>query len=187
MTLMDRFFLERGNAQLVVVDVQEKLCRAMDPAVLEQLTGNISILIDAAAELGLPVIATEQYVKGLGATVPALKEKLAAPAMEKMTFSCCGGDGFLEAMDKNNRRQVILTGMETHVCVLQTALELLSAGYVVHLVCDAVMSRRKANWKTALKTLTQAGAVLTSTEAVLFQLLRVAGTDEFKKLSKLVR
>ena len=187
MTLMDRFFLDRDNAQLVVVDVQEKLCRAMEPKVLEQLTGNISILLDAAAELGLPAIATEQYVKGLGATLPALREKLTAPSLEKMTFSCCGGEGFLDALAKSGRRQVILTGMETHVCVLQTALELLSAGYVVHLVSDAVMSRRKSNWDTALKTLTAAGAVITSTEAVLFQLLRVAGTEEFKKLSKLVR
>jgi nicotinamidase-related amidase len=187
MTLMDRFFLGRDSAQLVVVDVQDKLCRAMDQKVLEKLTGNISILLDAAAELGLPAIATEQYVKGLGETVPALKEKLAAPSLEKMTFSCCGGDGFLETLAQTGRRQVILTGMETHVCVLQTALELLSNGYVVHLVCDAVMSRRKETWKTALKTLASAGVVLTSTEAVLFQLLRVAGTDEFKKLSKLVR
>jgi isochorismate hydrolase len=77
--------------------------------------------------------------------------------------------------------------METHVCVLQTALELLQAGYIVHLVCDAVMSRRKENWKVALKSMAAAGAVLTSTESVLFQLLKVAGTDEFKKLSKLVR
>jgi nicotinamidase-related amidase len=187
MTLLDRFFLERDSAQLVVVDVQEKLCRAMDAKVLDKLTGNISILIDAAAELGLPTIATEQYVKGLGETVPALKEKLCAPSLEKMTFSCCGGEGFMEALAANGRRQVIVTGMETHVCVLQTALELLSKGYVVHLVCDAVMSRRKDNWDTALKTLSAAGAVLTSTEAVLFQLLRVAGTEEFKKLSKLVR
>jgi nicotinamidase-related amidase len=187
MTLMDRFFLNRDSAQLVVVDVQEKLCRAMDPKVLEQLTGNISILLDAASELGLPALATEQYVKGLGATLPALKEKISAPSLEKMTFSCCGGEGFLETLAKSGRRQIILTGMETHVCVLQTALELLSEGYVVHLVCDAVMSRRKANWETALRTLTAAGAVLTSTEAVLFQLLRVAGSEEFKKLSKLVR
>jgi len=187
MTLMERFFLERNNAQLVVVDVQEKLCRAMDPKVLEQVTDNISILLDAAAELGLPALATEQYVKGLGATLPALREKLPAASLEKMTFSCCGGEGFLDALAASGRRQVILTGMETHVCVLQTALELLSAGYLVHLVCDGVMSRRKANWKTAQKTLAQAGAVLTSTEAVLFQLLRVAGTEEFKKLSKLVR
>jgi nicotinamidase-related amidase len=187
MTLMERFFLDRDSAQLIVVDVQEKLCRAMDPKVLEKLTGNISILLDTAAELGLPAIATEQYVKGLGETVPALKEKLTKPSLEKMSFSCCGGEGFLEALAATGRRQVIITGMETHVCVLQTVLELLSNGYVVHLVCDAVMSRRKENWKTALKTLAAAGAVLTSTEAVLFQLLRVAGTEEFKKLSKLVR
>ena len=187
MTLMERFFLDRNSAQLVVVDVQEKLCRAMDHKVLEQITGNISILLDAAAELGLPALATEQYVKGLGETLPVLKAKLAAPSLEKMSFSCCGGDGFMEALAASGRRQVILTGMETHVCVLQTVLELISAGYVVHLVCDGVMSRRKANWKTALKTMAAAGAVLTSTEAVLFQLLRVAGTEEFKKLSKLVR
>jgi nicotinamidase-related amidase len=187
MTLMERFFLNRENAQLVVVDVQEKLCRAMDHKVLGQLTGNISILLDAAAELGVPAMATEQYVKGLGATLPELKEKISSASFEKMTFSCCGGDGFMEALAQTGRRQVILVGMETHVCVLQTALELLSAGYLVHLVCDAVMSRRKSNWETALRTLTAAGAVLTSTEAVLFQLLKVAGTEEFKKLSKLVR
>jgi len=187
MTLMERFFLDRSNAQLVVVDVQEKLCRAMDEKVLEQLTGNISILLEAAAELGVPVIATEQYVKGLGETVPQLKEKLTTARLEKMTFSCCGGPGFMETLATSGRRQIILTGMETHVCVLQTALELLNAGYVVHLVCDAVMSRRKKNWDTAKKTMLQAGVVLTSTEAVLFQLLKTAGTDEFKKLSKLVR
>lgn len=187
MTLMERFFLDRSSAQLVVVDVQEKLCRAMDAQVLEKLTSNISILLDTAAELGLPVVATEQYVKGLGETVPALKDKLPTKSLEKMTFSCCGGEGFLETLAANERRQVILVGMETHVCVLQTALELLSNGYIVHLVCDAVMSRRKDNWKIALKTMTAAGAVLTSTESVLFQLLRVAGTEEFKKLSKLVR
>jgi nicotinamidase-related amidase len=187
MTLMERFFLNRDTAQLVVVDVQEKLCAAMDAEPLAKLVGNISILLDTAVELVLPAIVTEQYVKGLGETVPALKAKLISPTLEKMTFSCCGGDGFMESLALSGRRQVILTGMETHVCVLQTALELLSQGYSVHLVCDAVMSRRKENWKTALQTLAAAGAVLTSTEAVLFQLLRVAGTGEFKKLSKLVR
>lgn len=187
MTLLEKFFLNRDAAQLVVVDVQEKLCRAMDAKVLEKLTANVSILLEAAAELGLPAIATEQYVKGLGETLPALKERLCAPALEKMTFSCCGGEGFLEALARTGRKQVILVGMETHVCVLQTALELLAEGYAVHLVCDAVMSRRKENWRTAQKTMESAGAVLTSTESVLFQLLRVAGTEEFKKLSKLVR
>ena len=187
MTLMEKYFLDRDSAQLLVIDVQEKLCRAMDPQVLEKLTGNISVLLDTAAELGLPAIATEQYVKGLGETLPALKEKLTAPRLEKMTFSCCGGEGFMEALRSSGRRQVIVTGMETHVCVLQTVLGLLAEGYAVHLVSDAVMSRSKANWRMALQTMTAAGAVLTSTEAALFQLLRVAGSDEFKKLSKLVR
>ena len=187
MTLMERFFLDRGSAQLVVVDVQEKLCRAMDEQVLGKLTGNISILLDTAAELGLPVIATEQYVKGLGGTRPVLKEKLPAPGLEKMTFSCCGGEGFMETLAANDRRQVILVGMETHVCVLQTVIELLDAGYTVHLVRDAVMSRRKENWFVGLEAARDAGAVITSTEAALFQLLRVAGTAEFKRHHKLGR
>ncbi|MCM0084436.1 isochorismatase family protein [Geomonas sp. Red32] len=187
MSVMEKFFLDRNTAQLVVVDVQEKLCLAMDPPVLEKLTKNISILLDAAAELGLPVVATEQYVKGLGATIPALKEKLASAALEKMTFSCCGGEGFMETLAKNGKKQVILVGMETHVCVLQTALELIEKGYVVHLVCDAVMSRKKDNWNIAKQAMAAAGAVLTSTESVVFQLLKVAGSEEFKKLSKLVR
>jgi len=184
---MDKFFLDRDSAQLVVVDVQEKLCRAMDPQVLEKLTNNIAILMDSATELGVPTVATEQYVRGLGETLPALKEKLTTKALEKMTFSCCGGEGFLETLEKSGRRKVILTGMETHVCVLQTALDLLSHGYTVHLVVDAVMSRKKGNWSTALAAMAAAGAVLTSTETVVFQLLKVAGTEEFKKLSKLVR
>ena len=187
MTLLKRFFLDRDDAQLVVVDVQEKLCRAMEPKVLEQLTGNISILLDAAAELGLPAIATEQYVKGLGATLPALREKLAAPSLEKMTFSCCGGEGFLDTMARSGRRQIILTGMETHVCVLQTVIELRDAGFEVHLVKDAVMSRSKQNWLTAIEAMTLTGAVPTCTESAMFQLLKVAGTEEFRKLSKLVR
>lgn len=187
MTLLDKFFLESDQAQLVVIDVQEKLCRAMDEEVLGRLTRNIAILLEGAAELGVPVVATEQYVKGLGETIPELKERLKEKPLEKMTFSCCGGEGFLERLAATGRRQVILVGMETHVCVLQTALELLGEGYAVHLVSDAVMSRRKENWITAVTTLAAAGAVITSTESVLFQLLRVAGTDAFKKVSKLVR
>lgn len=187
MSLLEKFFLDREKALLVVIDVQEKLCRAMDEKVLEKLTRNITILLEASKELGVPALTTEQYVKGLGETLPELKEKLPTPAREKMTFSCCGADGFLEEIARSGRRQLILVGMETHVCVLQTALELLDQGYLVHLVTDAVMSRRKENWKTALQTLAAAGAVLTTTEAVLFQLLRTSGTEEFKKLSKLVR
>ncbi len=187
MGIKEKFFLDRNAAVLVVIDVQEKLCRAMDEKILERLTGNIGVLQEAARELGIPVVVTEQYVKGLGETLPAIKEKLVEPAMEKMTFSCCGDSAFLDKIGELKRRQVIITGMETHVCVLQTVLELLDAGYTVHLVRDAVMSRRKDNWFVGLETADAAGAVLTSTETALFQLLRVAGTDEFKRLSKLVR
>lgn len=187
MSLLERFFLDRSKAVLLVIDVQEKLSRAMDLGILERATRNISILLEASAEMEIPVLATEQYVKGLGETIPELKGKFPGPALEKMTFSCCGGDGFNEELARLKRPQVIVTGMETHVCVLQTALELLDAGYVVHLVTDAVLSRRKESWETALATLTAAGAVLTTTETALFQLLRISGTEEFKKLSKLVR
>jgi nicotinamidase-related amidase len=185
--IKDKFFLDRNNAALVVIDVQEKLCVAMDDKVLEKLCKNVSILQEAALTLGLPMVATEQYVKGLGETLPILKERLAGPALEKMTFSCCGDPNFVQQIAATGKKQVIITGMETHVCVLQTVLELLDRGYTVHLVNDAVMSRKKENWQIGVKMAKAAGAVITSTEAALFQLLQVAGTEEFKKLSKLVR
>jgi nicotinamidase-related amidase len=187
MGIKEKFFLDRSNAVLAVIDVQEKLCVAMDQEWLGQLTRNAGILIEAARELGVPVVATEQYTKGLGPTLPVLQEKLPASAIEKMTFSCCGENPFPDQLKALGKKQVIVVGMETHVCVLQTVLELLEAGYTVHVVRDAVMSRKRENWQTGLEVAAAAGAVLTSTEAALFQLLKVAGTEEFKKLSKLVR
>jgi len=187
MGIKEKFFLRSEDAVLVVIDVQEKLCRAMDEKVLERLVRNAGILLEAARELAIPVVATEQYVKGLGETLPELTQHLTGPAMEKMTFSCCGDDAFMEKLKGLGRKQVIVVGMETHVCVLQTVIEMLDAGYTVHLVRDAVMSRRKDNWFVGLETAQAAGAVITSTEAALFQLLRIAGTESFKKLSKLVR
>jgi nicotinamidase-related amidase len=187
MGIVSEFMLDRNDVVLVVIDVQEKLCMAMDEKVLAGLTKRIGILQEAAQELQIPQIGTVQYVKGFGETIPALKERLTAPAIEKMTFSCCGEEPFPEQLRKLGRKQIIVTGMETHVCVLQTVLQLLEAGYIVHVVADAVMSRKKENWKIALAMAQQAGAVITSTEIALFQLLRVAGSEEFKKLSKLVR
>jgi nicotinamidase-related amidase len=187
MGIKERFFLESSNTVLVVIDIQEKLCRAMDEKVLERLVRNSTILLEAARELAIPVVTTEQYVKGLGETLPELKQHLPEAALEKMTFSCWGDDAFRAQLAKLGRKQVIIVGMETHVCVLQTVIELLDAGYNVHLVRDAVMSRRKDNWFVGLESAQQAGAVITSTEAALFQLLKIAGTESFKKLSKLVR
>jgi len=188
MSVKDRFFLDSGKAALVVIDVQDKLCLAMDEKVLAKMTKNIAILLESAAELNLPVLITEQYVKGLGATIPELSEKAAdAPRFEKMAFSSCGSPEFVQKLKETGRTQIIITGMETHVCVLQTVIELRDAGFEVHVVKDAVMSRSKRNWQTAMEAMTLTGSVPTCTESVLFQLLKVAGTDAFKKLSKLVR
>ena len=188
MSIRGNFFLDREKALLVVIDVQEKLCVAMDEVVLKQLVKNVGILLETANELKIPVLVTEQYVKGLGATVPELKEKGAlAPCYEKMAFSCCGSPEFVEALKATGRSQIIITGMETHVCVLQTVIDLREADLTVHVVQDAVMSRSKQNWQTAIQAMTLARAIPTSTESALFQLLKIAGTDEFKRLSKLVR
>jgi isochorismate hydrolase len=188
MSIKDSFFLEQDKAVLVVIDVQEKLCVAMDEVVLKNLVKNIGILLDSAAELKIPVLVTEQYVKGLGPTLPKLKEKAAAACCyEKMTFSSCGSAEFVDALKSTGRTQVIIAGMETHVCVLQTVIELRDAGLDVHVVNDAVMSRSKQNWQTAMQTMALAGAIPTCTESAMFQLLKIAGTEEFKKLSKLVR
>jgi hypothetical protein len=160
----------------------------MDENGLRQLTKNTGILLESAIELAIPVIFTEQYVKGLGPTLAVLKERTTpAPCLEKLTFSCCGNEAFIKQLKDSGRTQIIVTGMETHVCVLQTVIDLLDAGFNVHVVKDAVMSRSNDNWKTAIEAMVLAGAVPTCTEAVVFQLLKIAGTESFKKLSKLVK
>lgn len=188
MSVKNKFMLEPAKAVLVVIDVQEKLCAAMDANVLAQLTKNVGILLESAKELAIPVVFTEQYVKGLGPTLAELKERVpTAPCHEKLTFSCCGNEAFVKQLKDSGRTQVIVTGMETHVCVLQTVIDLLDAGFNVHVVKDAMMSRSGDNRQTALEAMVLAGAVPTSTEAVVFQLLKIAGTESFKKLSKLVK
>lgn len=188
MTVKNKFILDTERSLLVVIDVQERLCAAMNPEVLAQLVRNTGILLDSAQELSVPVIFTEQYVKGLGPTLAELKGKAPAAAChEKLSFSCCGNQDFVRQIRESGRTQIIICGMETHVCVLQTVLDLLNDGFNVHLVKDAVMSRSNDNRQTAIEAMVQAGAVPTSTESVVFQWLKVAGTDSFKKVSKLVK
>jgi len=188
MSIRNKFLLEPARAVLLVIDVQEKLCAAMDQHALRQLTKNIGILLESANELAVPVLFTEQYVKGLGPTLGELKGRApAAPSFEKLTFSCCGNEPFIKQLKQGGRTQIIVSGMETHVCVLQTVVELLAGGFDVHLVKDAVLSRSGDNKQTATEAMVLAGAVPTSTEAVVFQLLKTAGTESFKKLSKLVK
>lgn len=169
-----------------MVDIQERLAAVMDYR--GQVTARTALLIEAAKLLGVPVVATEQYPRGLGPTVEEVRAVLPPGApLEKLAFSCCGETPFMEALERTGRKKVVLAGMETHICVLQTALDLLSAGCGVHIPRDAVCSRRKLDWLAGLDVAREAGAVVTSTETVLFQLLGRAGTEEFKKISKMVK
>lgn len=180
--------LSREVSSLLVVDVQERLFAVMDPDHREEMVKNIKVLATAARRLGIPIRITEQYPKGLGHTLPELRESLGeVEPIAKVAFSCCGAEGFLEGLRATRARQIVLAGIETHVCVLLTALDLLADGYAVHVVADATCSRRRENWQIALDQLREAGAVVTSTESVLFQLLRVADTDDFRFLSKLIK
>ena len=182
------FRLTPGDSVLVVIDVQEKLMAAMAEDVRERTIAAIGALIETARRLGFPVMATEQYPKGLGPTVGEIAGAIPEFApFEKMTFSCAGAGEFISNLRKLGRSKVILTGCETHVCCYQTALDLMENGFIVHAVGDALCSRRKLNWRTGLSALERAGAIPTTTEQALFDLLRVAGTEDFKALSRLIK
>jgi len=131
---------------------------------------------------------TEQYPKGLGRTVPELQSAIPEyKPIEKVAFNCCNEPAFLSEIKRTGRKKVIVTGMETHVCVLQTTVSLLKDGFIPHVVQDAVCSRTEENWKTGIEFMRDAGAVITCTETALFQLLKVAGTEEFKKISQRIK
>jgi nicotinamidase-related amidase len=173
---------------LVVVDVQERLFNAMDAERRDDMVANVKILVGAARRLGVPVLVTEQYPKGLGHTLPEVRTLLGdTPAFEKTAFSCAKAEGFVDRLRALGGEHVILTGIEAHVCVLLTALDLLTQGLRVSVVADAVCSRRPANLEIGLEQARQAGAVVTATETVVFQLLGSADSDAFRELSKLLR
>ncbi|ADD69033.1 isochorismatase hydrolase [Denitrovibrio acetiphilus DSM 12809] len=180
------FKLKTDDTAVVVIDVQEKLVVAMDPDIYADMLSNTSKLVKGAKVLGLPVLCTQQYTKGLGGTVAELARDVSSH-IEKVTFSCCGEESFKAALKENGIKNVVISGMETHVCVLQTVLDLLDDGYNVHVAADAVCSRSDFNWEIALDMMSKAGAVITCAEAVLFMLLGTAGTPEFKEISKIVK
>ncbi|HYG66212.1 MAG TPA: hydrolase [Anaeromyxobacteraceae bacterium] len=179
--------LDRKNAVVLIVDVQTKLAPAMEPAALARVVKYSRALAGMAKELGLPVLSTVQYPKGLGEMVPEIAEVLPAPPLVKMHFSCGADPGFGAALEATGRRQVILAGIETHVCVFQTTRDLLERGYELHLCADAVASRTDVHRHTALELMRDLGAVITSAETAIFDLLHVSGTEEFKKVAPLVR
>lgn len=175
--------VDARRAALVVVDVQEAFRKSIPD--FDRIAERSGVLIEAARRVGLPIVVTEQYPKGLGATVEAVAGHLPddVEPVEKVCFSAAAADGF----DLSGRDQAVVCGIETHVCVSHTALDLLAAGKGVHIVCDAVGSRAEANRDLALRKLERAGAVLTSAETVVFELVREAGTPEFKALQGLVK
>ncbi len=178
--------LEASRSALVVVDVQERLAPAMTAG--EAAIARCAVLMQAASRLAVPIVISEQYPKGLGPTVKALAALVPADArVAKLTFSCAGEPAFAARIAALKRGQFILCGMETHVCVLQTALGLAATGARIAVVEDAVASRRPSDTAAALRRLERAGVDVVTSEMVVFEWLGRAGTPEFKALSALIR
>jgi nicotinamidase-related amidase len=173
-----------GDTALLVVDVQEKLVGAI--AGHARVVWNVRRLIDGARLLGLPVAASEQYPRGLGPTVPELAERL-GPVPSKLTFSCRGCPQLFADLRARGVCKLLVCGIEAHVCVQQTVLDLLADGWRVYLAVDATGSRFEIDYRTSLARMDSAGATLTTTEAALFEWCDAAGTPEFKQISRLVR
>lgn len=181
--------INRDDALLLVIDMQRKLLPHIDDH--ESVEQNVIRLIHGTHTLGVPVIVTEQYPQGIGHTtdgvLEALEETNSSEAIQKMTFSSCGDEKFIQKLDSGDRRQIILSGVETHVCVYQTAIDLLDRDFGVWVVGDAVSSRTARSRDIAIERLVSEGAKLTSTEMVLFELTVACGTEEFRTVSKLVK
>ena len=178
--------LDINNTCLVVVDVQGKLAQLMHDR--GALFANIEILVQGAKILGLPIVVCEQYPKALGHTIAQLAQHLEDVApIDKFVFSCAGEDRFVEQLNSTGCKQVLLCGIETHVCIYQTAMDLLKSDQEVHLIADAVSSRTSENKQIAIKRLISEGVKLSSTEMALFELMKTAKHEQFKQIAKLVK
>lgn len=173
------------RSALLVVDVQEKLAPAMSD--MDAVVDNVSILMRAASRLSVPKLVSEQYPRGLGPTLDSLATLNDSPIAEKLHFSCVGDDAYAARFKELEREQAVIVGIEAHVCVLQTAMDLLDRNIQVFVVADATTSRRPDSHSMALHRLSGAGAEIVTTEMVLFEWLGAAGTLEFKDLSRLIR
>ncbi|NPA37453.1 MAG: hydrolase [Chlorobi bacterium] len=178
--------IDRDNAIGVVIDIQERLLPHMYEK--DEVVKNTNILIQGLKQLDIPVMVTEQYRKGLGETVEEIAKQIEEfPHYEKITFSCCDDPKFVENIELSTKRSVIIAGIESHVCVLQTAIDLKHRGFIPYVVTNCTSSRKPEDKKTALIRMQQEGIFLTTYEAILFELARKAGTDEFKAISRLVK
>ncbi|MBI2841798.1 MAG: hydrolase [Armatimonadetes bacterium] len=178
--------LDREDTILIVVDIQEPFMRNLfEP---ERVIANSVQLIEAAKVLGVPVVTTLQYRARMGDIIPEVAQALPDDErIDKMTFSCCGVGDFLAALERRGRRTVLLCGIEAHICVNQTAHDLLGLGYKVHVAADAISSREEGNWRLGIEKMRQAGAVITTAEMSIFELLKDASASEFKQILQIVK
>ena len=180
--------LDPTQCALLVIDIQEKLIPAI--AKRDEVVRNCQILIRMAGILQIPVLLSTQYVRGLGATVPEIAGLLeSVPPIDKMSFGCFGSDEFCSALRKlpGHRTTALLCGIEAHICVTQTALGALQNGYMVHVAADAVGSRTEQNYQLGLRRMEAAGAVISSTEMMMYELLRRSGTAQFKEMLSYIK
>ncbi|RKY68646.1 MAG: hydrolase [Candidatus Latescibacterota bacterium] len=178
--------LNTGTSALIIVDVQGKLAHRMHRK--ERLFEQLQKLIKGAQALSIPILWVEQNPEGLGPTIPEIADLLSdVPPIPKLSFSCCGCDRFMQALRFLNRKQILIAGIETHVCVYQTAVDLLNLGYEVQVVADAVSSRTEENRQIGLSRIEDAGGALTSTEMALFEMLKVAEGAQFKEILNIVK
>jgi nicotinamidase-related amidase len=187
--MMDKFKIDRSDCMFLVIDVQRKLAAAMRQDVASMVEGNINLIIDAAQILDLPMLVTEQYHRGLGPTLDSIVSNLGVDfkPVEKLFFSACAEKEFQDSCKAIKKKYIMVSGIESHVCVLQTSLDLLEQGHFVHIISDATCSRYKNDWKNAMYYLRNAGAVISTTEIAVFQLLQKAGTAEFKAISPMFK
>ncbi len=178
--------IQKDDSAGIFIDIQEKLFPVMhDSSSLEK---NASILLKGLNTLQIPTIITQQYTKGLGDTIPSIRENCKNfDYIEKKTFSCCDEPEFISRLTTYRKRHVIIAGIEAHVCILQTVIDLLDRQYTPVIVTDCISSRKEHDKQAAINRFISEGAIVTTYESILFELCRVSGTDEFKKISGLIK
>lgn len=180
--------ISQDNILFVLIDFQEKFFPLLKKSIVKLVKANILLLIKMFKELNIPMIGTEHYAKGLGHTADdILNEWGEAPMTDKVTFNCCGDETFRQNLEKYSRPVVVISGLETHVCVLQTVLDLLERNYQVVVLKDAVISSTKLKWENGIELMKDAGAQILNTETLLFYLLKRVDIKEFKYLVKLLK
>ncbi len=180
------YLIDRKDLVLVIIDVQEKLIPLVEDP--EEVVKNIQKLIKFAEMVGIPLVVTEQYPKGLGPTVREVKSLIPNfKPVEKTSFSCFGSSEFREKLEELGRKTLAITGVETHICIAQTALEAFNYGYTPYVISDAISARSKLNHIVGIERMRSCGAVISSTEMFMYEVLRDAGTLEFKKCLSLLK